>query len=74
MNLLYDVSFNREVGQDGALYWNLEEDNLSNLINKADKLSEDNIEVLDNKSFERVKNNYSWEYIASEYLKVFLKD
>lgn len=73
LNLLYDVSFNKEVGQDGALYWNLDDENLATLIDKADRLNENDIELLDNKSFDRVKNYYSWEYIASEYLKVFLK-
>ena len=33
LNLLLDVGFNKEVGQDGALYWKKENYNLANLIN-----------------------------------------
>ena len=36
LNLLLDVSFNREVALDNALYWNKTDGNLANLIEKAD--------------------------------------
>ena len=41
LKLLYDVGFNREVAEDAALYWSLDEENLATLIDTADKLSAD---------------------------------
>lgn len=71
LNLLLDVGFNREVGQDGALYWNKEENNLTRLIEKCDELSVKEIEDLDNKSNKRIEEEYSWEKIIEKYEKVF---
>lgn len=71
LNLLYDVGFNREVAEDGALYWNLENMNLSDLIDKADKLDSVAIKELSNKAKERVKKEYTWKKIVSDYEKIF---
>ena len=37
LNLLLDVGFNREVAEDGALYWSKEENSLAALIENAEK-------------------------------------
>lgn len=71
LNLLLDVGFNKEVADDSALYWNKEDGNLSNLIDKADMLDESVIKKLDLKSTERIKKLYSWEKIANDYYKIF---
>ena len=71
LNLLYEVKFNKEVGQDGALYWSLKENNLSKLINKAEKLTKKEIEEISKKATTRVQKSYSWEFISSEYVKAF---
>ncbi len=42
LNLLLDVGFNHEVGEDAALYWNKEEGNLSS-ITKIEMLKEHNL-------------------------------
>lgn len=73
LNLLLDVGFNREVGEDGALYWNKEDGNLAALINKADKLEQSEIDTLSQLARKRIADWYSWEYIVSEYEKAFLK-
>ena len=73
LNLLLDVGFNREVGEDGALYWSKEEGNLSELINKADKLSQAEIGNLAQLARKRIADWYSWEYIVNEYERAFLK-
>lgn len=67
LNLLLNVGFNKEVGQDGALYWTKENGNLAKLINKVDKLSEKEIKELSNKAKQRIENAYSWNYIVDEY-------
>ena len=72
INLLLDVGFNREVGENGALYWNKQAGSLAALLEKADNLGADEIAELDRNSLDRVKNSYSWKKICSEYETVFL--
>ena len=73
LNLLRDVGFNKEVGEDSALYWNKDLGNLASLLEKADALDADTLAQLDKKSTERVKNAYSWSKIVREYESVFLR-
>jgi len=72
LNLLYDVGFNRECGENGALYWTKEAGNLANLINTVDDFSEKNIKTLGCLAKKRIKESYSWEYISNQYEKVFI--
>lgn len=72
LNLLLDVSFNREVGQEGAIYW--KKDDLSKVIDSVEKLSIKEIEELHNSAFNRVKENFSWEYIIKKYERLFLDE
>lgn len=67
LNLLYNIGFNKEVGQDGAIYWNKDDGNLAGLIDRADKLAEAEIAQLHMKAFNRVKNAYSWDHIVDQY-------
>ncbi|MDM0979084.1 DUF1972 domain-containing protein [Clostridium perfringens] len=72
LNILLDVGFNREVGMEGAIYFNKEDGNLSNLINNADKLELEYIEMIGNRAKERINNEYSWEKIVDKYENLFL--
>ena len=69
LNLLLDVGFNREVGENGALYW--KKDNLHILIEETEKLDEEKIKILEENAKERIKKQFSWEYIVDEYEKEF---
>ena len=71
LNLLLDVGFNREVGENGALYW--EKDNLHILIEEAEKLDVEKIKILEENAKERIKKQFSWEYIVDEYEKEFIE-
>lgn len=71
LNLLLDVGFNKEVGQDGAVYWNKEEGNLSNLINELDNILEEKRENYSNKAKKRIQDEYSWKKIIEDYEKIF---
>ena len=71
---MYDVGFNREVGQDSALYWSKKEFNLAHLLEVTVNMSENKIENLDKKSNNRIKNNYSWEFITKQYENTFLEE
>ena len=43
LNLLYDVGFNREVGQNTALYWTKANDSLKNLLDSTERMDIDDI-------------------------------
>ncbi|MDD2980781.1 MAG: DUF1972 domain-containing protein [Hespellia sp.] len=73
LNLLLDVGFNREVGEDGALYWTKEPGNLANLIHQADNMAIEDMNRLEKLAKERIEKWYSWEYIVAEYENVFLR-
>ena len=72
LNLLLDVGFNREVAQDGALYWSKKDGSLSALIERADAMPADEIRVLSERAHRRIREAYSWEFISSRYAQVFL--
>ena len=74
LNLLYDVGFNREVGQNSALYWTKKNYNLAHLLEKTVNMTQTEIEELNKKSNERIKNDYSWELITRQYNNVFLEE
>lgn len=67
LNLLLDVSFNREVGEGAALYWNKAEGSLSTLIDEADGMEEQLRIEYGLMAKERIKSAYSWKFIGDEY-------
>lgn len=73
LNLLLDVGFNLEVAEEAALYWNKESGNLAGLIDKADLLSETQIQQLGQRAKKRIADAYSWEKIVHDYEAVFRK-
>ena len=72
LNLLLDVGFNREVAEGSALYWSKEPGDLAALIEKADAMPPEDISELGEKAKARIANAYSWEFICSEYEKLFV--
>lgn len=71
LNLLLNVGFNREVGEDGALYW--DKDDLHKVIEESEQLSQEKIDEMDELSTKQVKERFSWNFIVDEYEKVFIK-
>ena len=72
LNLLYDVGFNREVAYDAALYWNLEEGNLAEVINKAEHLNKTEIAEYEEKAKNRILNMYNWKLISDKYKEIIM--
>lgn len=70
LNLLLDVGFNREVGMDGAIYFNKEEGNLARLIDN--ELDNNEISRLAVKAKDRIYDEYSWNKIIDKYEKLIL--
>lgn len=74
LNLLLDVGFNKEVGADGAIYWNKKDNCLANLIDKVDLMLPADISILSEKARKRISEEYSWEYIVDKYENLFKGD
>lgn len=70
LNLLIDVPFNREVAEEGALYWEKSSE-LSQLINSADSFSFEELDKLSRKAIDRINNNYTWNIICKQYSILF---
>lgn len=66
VNLLYDVGFNREVGENSAIYWTKAENSLKNSLERVLTLSSEFID-LDELSTKMIKDNYSWDLIIKNY-------
>ena len=71
LNLLLDVGFNKEVAKDGALYWTKEEGDLCKVIKRAEAMGEEERSEYAKKAKARIKDSYSWEFIASEYKRLW---
>ncbi len=66
INLLFDVGFNKEVGRNQVLYWNKEENNLKNLVDKIDVEYPVRLDPRD-----IVIGYYNWGRIIEKYEKFF---
>lgn len=71
LNLLLEVGFNKEVGEDGALYFSKENKNLAELIDSVDYLSEEDIKSLSSKAKARIISSYQWNSIINLYESLF---
>lgn len=69
LNLLLNVGFNKEVGEDGAIYW--EKNNLHQVIEESEKMSQIEIEMMNELSTQQVKKRFSWDFIVDEYENLF---
>ena len=68
---MLDGGFNKEVGRDGALYWDKEEGDLAALIDRADNMPQSEIDELTKKAEQRIATAFSWQFIADEYAELF---
>ena len=71
INILYDVAYNKEVGQDSCFYFTKEENNLCKQIDEIDKLSAQEIKGFEEKAKQRIKEEYTWDIVVNKYNKVF---
>ena len=74
LNLLLGVGFNREVGEKAALYWTCKQGSLSGLIDKADQLSDAQIDAYGRLTKKRIEDSYQWESITEQYQDLFHKE
>lgn len=71
LNLLLNVGFNQEVGGNAVYYWNKQDGNLADLIDKVDGLNREELKRYNRLSTQRIKDAYSWDFIANQYEKLW---
>ncbi len=71
LNLLLDVGFNREVGENSSLYWSKEKGDLSKLIERSESLTNEECHRMGGKAKTRIREAYSWDYIVGSYETLF---
>lgn len=69
LNILYDVCFNHDIGNDACLYFK-EESSLTKLLDNQ-KLLEKSKNTLEPVAKKIVKENFTWEKIVEQYKKIF---
>lgn len=67
VNILYDVSFNKEVGLDQCLYFSKKEGDLSSIIDSLDNNDKYSNICASFNSKEIIRKRYSWDFIVDEY-------
>ena len=71
LNLLYDVGFNREVGEDGALYWSGEDGSLAKILEEVDKYPKERIEKMGKIAKSNMNLKFNWNRIIELYEMLF---
>jgi rhamnosyltransferase len=74
LNVLLNVNFNREVGENGAVYFNKDLGNLTKIINDLDIMKDDEIDKLQYFAKQRIIDKYSWDRIIKDYENLFNLD
>ncbi|MCJ1996240.1 glycosyltransferase family 1 protein [Lactococcus piscium] len=72
LNLVFDVSFNRNVALDSALFWQL--DTLTDLIHQAENLESNVVAMLAQKARKIIAEKYTWDKIVGQYEEIFLNE
>ncbi|MDN6268529.1 MAG: DUF1972 domain-containing protein, partial [Tetragenococcus koreensis] len=70
INLLLNVGFNREVGDNAAYYWNKKY--LAQTIDVTEQVTESTYDELDRLSSKIIIQHYTWEKVVQVYQKIFL--
>lgn len=74
LNLLLDVGFNREVGEEVAVYFSKKDGDLTRLIETVDKFSLETMEEFGKRAKGRIADEYSWDKIVNNYEALFLSN
>ena len=72
LNILLDVGFNKEVAEDGAIYFNKEDGNLRMVMKEAEAFAMEQMLDFEEKAKSRVKTEYSHDIIVDKYENVFI--
>lgn len=72
LNILLDVTFNREVARESALYWTKQDGSLASVLQMAEHLSEADRVRYARMSTREITQRFSWAHIVREYENLFL--
>ncbi|MDV7714398.1 beta 1-4 rhamnosyltransferase Cps2T [Oenococcus oeni] len=72
LNMLIDVSFNKAVAKDGAMYWTKVVGNLTAQINETEIYDEKRIADYTKAARKRVADEFTWESIITKYEGLFV--
>ena len=73
LNLLLNVEFNREVAEEGALFWEKKPGSLASIIDFVETMPQEEIHALGAIAKNRIVNHYRWRFIRDEYKICFLE-
>lgn len=73
LNILLNVSFNKEVGTNAALYFDKTSNDLAKTIEYSEALEQQELVTLSDLAKARIKNKYSWEIIVDRYEVLFAR-
>ena len=74
VNLLLDVSFNKEVAGNAALYWSKEEGSLKSCIDKIEKWTDIECVELGENAKAKIRSDYNWDDIIERYESIWKKE
>ena len=71
INILFNVEYNKEVGEKSTLYFSNKEGSLTKVINKLEQNK-----IIDRKKYgkmskQRIKDEYTWDVVESKYRVLF---
>lgn len=70
LNVLYDVNFNHQVGEDSCLYFTEKRGSLRKVLNDEKSLKKLQ-EEYGVKAKKRIEEEYTWEYVLNKYEELF---
>lgn len=72
LSILLDVTFNREVARESALYWTKQDGSLASVLQMAEHLPEADRARYARMSTREITQRFSWAHIVREYENLFL--
>ncbi len=73
INILYDVCYNKEVGENSCFYFNKEENNLKKVIEMVENLNKKERTKYSDLAKKRIHEAYTWDIVVNRYSEVFDK-
>ena len=73
VNILFNACYNKEVGEDAAIYFSNEEGSLCKQIETIEKFKIKDQNEYGAKAKQRIKDEYTWEIVVKKYKKIFNK-
>lgn len=71
LNILYDCGFNREVAEDGAMYFSKKQKSLACILAKAEALNNEDIAFFMSNARKRIIAEYYWDDVVKKYEDIF---